>query len=382
VTGADATVTQGITTDGTGTGLVLISAGTQAGLATIHARTEALHTVANGLQVPPSYGAVALPRSGSAADVAVQTRWANNVALVHVDHGAVAGEPGWGAVSVAPTPVPEPSSTEEPPVDPPVDPAAAAQTPSMVDHPTSERPPPQSKIDEPWLRAHLGYVASSYEYSQVPAGTGGPLIDDSFLVGGEAGSPAAPQGFQLGARAWLPSLPYFGLEASYRATYYGVTTEAFGDQVAKDTLHNLKIDALARYFIDAGQGRYWLGLRLGVHTNDLIYFTQERSSTAIVYKYDTLVVPSLAVGADLGLDVGRFYLGMGLYSEAAYGSGGGYAGGLNLDLGYDITDYLSIDGGFGALTREINLVGEDSGDTHGTLTDGQGIFRIGLGAFF
>jgi len=172
-----------------------------------------------------------------------------------------------------------------------------------------------------------------------------------------------------------------GLHAGYRATYYGITTEAFAGQVARDALNNLEIDGLVRLPLDLESNRFWVGGRIGLHLNDFIYFTEERDESAVVYRYSTLLVPSLALGAEVGGEVGPVYFTGGVVRGLAYARNG-YSTGLDVNVGYDIADNVAIDVGLATMRRGIDVVGSESGEVRGQLEDGHTLFKAGLGLSF
>jgi hypothetical protein len=413
--GADGSITPSVTTDAHGSGLALYTAGTQPSLVKVRARSGNLHAAAGVVQLPSSVGPVRIPVVGSPEQVALVQRWRSNIALVRVEHGgqvttvwapAVADAPAEEDVAVAEEPAAEPAAEEAAAVEEPAaeeaaaaavaEPAteetavaaateepAAEEAVAATDFPTSERPPPRATgAEEPWLRTRASYVVSTYWFAQEPVGDGGPLIDQVFAVGGDRGAEnATPQGFEIDARGWIPDFPLLGLHASYRATYYGVTTEAFAGQVARDALNNLEIDGLIRLPLDLESNRFWVGGRVGFHLDDFIYFTEEREEDRVVYKYSTLLVPSLALGAEIGGEIGPVYLTGGVVRGLAYARNG-YSTGLDFNIGYDVADNVAFDVGLATMRRGIDVVGSESGEVRGVLEDGHTLFKAGFGLSF
>jgi hypothetical protein len=333
-----------------GTGLVLYTAGRRAAVAGIRARSGNLGAATAVLQAPPEVPPIDLPDLGGPEQLAIAQAWSAATALVRVEHG---GDVAAVVPPVGPEPVP-PEPTE----------------------------PEGEGADEPWLRVRAGYVVASYSYEQVPNGDGGALIDQVFAIGGQSGGKnATPMGFEADARVWLPFFPYIGAQVHYRAAYYGVTASIFGDQVAQDALHDLRIGALGRYFFDVDQTRFHAGARVGLLVNDFIYFSEEDDGGNVTYRYDTLIVPSLGLGGELGVDVWRFYAILGADAQLAYGSNPfGWAG--DLTVGYDVIDHFTIDLGVETMHRRIDVVGADSGVVRGTLSDHLWLARAGVGVEF
>jgi len=353
VVGADGQITPAVTTDTNGTGLVLYTAGRKASVAGIRARSGNFHAAAAVLQVPPDVPPFAMPRLGGPDQVAIATKWASATSLVRVEHG---GDVTAGWVDAAPVP-----------------------EPAVVPEPVQE---PKDGPEEPWLRLRAGFVIATYQYQQTPNGDGGRLLDDIFAIGGPVGGKnATPMGFEADGRAWLPMFPYVGAQVHYRAAYYGITASIFGDSVAHDALHDFRVGLIGRYFFDFADTRLHAGARAGFHLNDLIYFSEQPNTDPQQYRYDTLIVPSLALGAEIGADVGKFYGVVGFDRELAYGSGA-YAWTGDLTVGYDITNNLTVDLGVETMQREMNLVGDPSEALLGTVTDGTWLARAGLGLAF
>ncbi len=362
VVGADGTITPSVTTDANGVGLALFTAGRTAGFAGLRGRFGNLHAAAAVAQLPAEVPPIAMPLVGGPAQVAIARRWRANVVLTRVEHG---GEAASGWTSVAPLPEAE----------------APAATETATDHPVSPRPPSPGAV-EPALRLRASYVLASYGYQQVPNGTDGPLLGQTFAIGGESGGKnALPQGFEANARGWLPPLPYLGVQVQYRAALYGISAEIFGDQIVRDTLHDLRVDVLGRYFFDVDRSRLHVGARAGLRVNDFIYFTEERTDTQVIYAFNTLLVPSLSVGPELGADFGRAFTTLGADFLLAYGST--FMGfGLDGTVGVHLTDHVYVDLGVEYLDRQLDVIGAETRTVRGTLDDTLLLGRVGLGVAF
>src|SRR5690606_18732417 len=99
-----------------------------------------------------------------------------------------------------------------------------------------------------------------------------------------------------------------------------ISAEIFGASTAQDTLHDVRVDLLGRYFFDVDRTRLHVGARAGLRVNDFMYYTEERTSSEVVYRNNTLIVPSLGLGPELGADFGRAFATVGADFMLAYGT--------------------------------------------------------------
>ncbi len=258
----------------------------------------------------------------------------------------------------------------------PIEVAAAGKV-AKVKEPKAPKAPTEAG-DYPWLRVGAGYVASSYRYEQRPITSNGPLLTDVLAIGGDAegAKNATPHGFEVGAKGWLPMLTYVGFDAHYRMTFYGITTEAFAGQVAPDQLYDINLLATARYPFQAGEAQFHIGARAGFTFDDFILFKGDIDAGSV--EYETLAVPGLGLGGEIGTEVAGFFMVAGVTESLAYFASP-YAFDVDVTAGYGVLDNMFLSAGFESQTRNLMVVGADSGTEYGELSDGQLLFKIGLG---
>jgi hypothetical protein len=253
-----------------------------------------------------------------------------------------------------------------------------------VDVPEAEPPPDMVVVStnpNAAIRLRASFVASSYTYTQDPNGDGGPLLNDAVVVGTDLGDGAAtPLGIEFVGRGFVEAVPYVGIAARYRSTWYGVTAPEFEGAVAKDSLQVGHAAVVGRYPIRLAPSVVLSpGVRVGGEFSDFIYFTGDVEARQI--EYTTLSVPALTIGGELALDTESVFAVVSYDGSLAYGKNP-YAGRLDIEAGLNVADnvFLSIGGGYGA--RSITITGSTSGNDLGDLTDRQVHGQAGVGVSF
>ncbi|MCO4746451.1 MAG: Ig-like domain-containing protein [Proteobacteria bacterium] len=256
---------------------------------------------------------------------------------------------------------------------------ATAKEPKAPKEPKAAKEPktPSEPMEEKWLRVRGGFALSSYWYQQEPSDTNTVLLPDRFSVGASSGPNAMSLGFDVDARAWF--IKYIGAEVHVRSTFHGVQAAVFGDQVAPDTLMLVEAHGLARYPFQAGSNSFHIGARAGVGVSDFIYYSGDADGGVV--DYANFVVPSLDLGAEIGAQIGDLGLLAGFTEGLAYFS---VPSRTSIDIGatYDITDPIFIHAGFGVQSRKLPVIGNNTGDEQGVITDGQLQGTIGAGIAF
>ncbi len=283
--------------------------------------------------------------------------------------GGSAGGVPWGAV-----PEPEPELEPEPVVPFTPEPQPIAEVPQ-----TSVR---AVRDDPPFVRLRASAVMSTYRYEQTPGAEPGDVLDRALTVGGGAGSPASPAGFEVDGRVWLDpaSVPYLGVHASLRNTWYSIRSDAF-DEPARDQLLQGGVDLLLRYPFRAGDDTFWLGARGGFHYDDFIYFEGCVDQPGCAVGFKPLSVPGLGVGPELGAEIGPAFV-IGSYSFGLTKFSQPYRHAFDLDVGLELAGPLFAEIGFGAVSRRVELVGATSDTVRGQINDAQMLFDVGLGVGF
>ncbi len=267
--------------------------------------------------------------------------------------------------------------------------AVVAVVEATVEDPEVEvavpQPPPEETafVTNPnaAIRLRGSFVASSYTYTQDPSGDGGPLLNEAVVVGTDLGDGAAtPLGIEVVGRGFVEAVPYVGIAARYRSTWYGVTAPEFEGAVAKDSLQVGHAAVVGRYPIRLAPSVVLSpGVRIGGEFSDFIYFTGDVEARQI--EYTTLSVPALTIGGELALDTENVFAVVSYDGSLAYGKDP-YAGRLDVEVGLNVADnlFLSLGGGYGA--RSITITGNTSGNDLGVLTDRQLHGQAGLGVSF
>ena len=255
---------------------------------------------------------------------------------------------------------------------------AAASEEAVTEETATEETPVAQEAFSPSYRAWGAYVLSGYQYQQDSADDGGgPLLEQTMAVGGDAGPNAMPAGFELGFRGHFHE--NFGLEASFRSTFYSITAEEFQGQTAPDSLLVGQAVALARYPFAMDNSVFSVGARLGLHFDDFIVFTGSVEDNVI--EYSGLGMPALVMGAELGLELDAMRLSASL-SEGLARFALPYATEFKVSADFELGDYLFGRVGLTSVNRRVRIVGADSGSVLGTIEDSQLLGQVGLGYAF
>ena len=251
------------------------------------------------------------------------------------------------------------------------EPAGKTKTPK-----TPREKTPREPSEAPWLRASAGPTVSSYRYLQVPYTSNGPLLPQAFAIGGDYGSNATPGGFFASASGFVPDLPYVGGHAQVDLARTQVTTERFGGDVVSDTLLELQAHAVGRYPFQVAGSTFHVGARVGFRLNDIMVWEGSLDDNSLEYR--TLMLPSLDLGLEGGVEVGSFH------ALAAIGQGLAYATtpastSVDVGVGYDLVGPISVEAGFSHRVRDVRLEGTTTDTTYGTLSDGWTVGRVGVG---
>jgi len=265
--------------------------------------------------------------------------------------------PDWGARE---DPEPEPASEPEPESEPDPQPKV-----------------PKDPSEVPFLRARVSGIGSLYSYSQVPTAEPGPLLPQQLVVGGSSGGRAAPPvGAEINARVWMPSVPYVGAQVNGRLSRYAISAAEFNDE-APDWLNDIQVDVLGRYPFDVNGDQYWVGGKVGVHYNDFMIFTGCLDPGCKV-NFDPLGLTGLGVGIEAGLEISGLYAIAG-FTEGLASFTVPYSTGVDVNVGYQLIPQAFVDLGFTMMNRRLILEGLDSGLDRGELSDGQMMFKLGVG---
>jgi hypothetical protein len=251
----------------------------------------------------------------------------------------------------------------------------AASSASLTDESARQRADSEDVPSLRRIRVRGSFVAGSYAYQQRPLTESGPLLPATVTVGRRGGGSAAtPIGAEIAGRGFFHD--YVGFDASFRATQWSMTAPEFANELVPDTLFHFNVDAIGRYPFQAGNNHFWVGGRLGYHGSDVLYFTGDFDRNEIGYQ--SLLLQGLGFGAEVGTEIGDLYL-HGVIGGRLVGVTRWFATAIDVHAGYQLTDHLFIDAGFGYVDRQVTLIGETSRVDQGHVSDRQLIGRIGGG---
>lgn len=253
---------------------------------------------------------------------------------------------------------------------------------TTIDPDAGSAPPSTTKLTRdhfiPRFRLRAGFAAGSYQYAQRPNPAGsGPLIPGALVVGGSEGGSAAPlMGVDADARAWF--VPWVGVHAAFRATAYGIASEAFSED-ARDWLVHGRVHLTGRYPFDIGSDQFWIGVQAGFEVDDFLVF-KGCLEPGCEIAYDPLILPALEVGASIGAEFGPVFF-IGSFNQGLVNGTSPHRIAVDADLGLEVHRNVFVDLGFALATRQV-LVNGESGAEYGQLTDTALLGRLSLGMQF
>ena len=257
-------------------------------------------------------------------------------------------------------------------------PAATATTtttkaPKEAKEPRQPREPRANtgSVDAPTARVRVGLGGGTYSYSQVRTpNTDSPLWGDDIYLGGENGEagPANPLVGEVRVQAWLPQMPYLGVDAHFRLGRHSVSWPGASAAIPDNVPHGTAMVA-ARYPFMTGSGaQMHIGAKAGLLYGEYITFqTGENDSTL---DYPNIPIYSAGFGAEFGAEFGQGYLNL----SGVFGLRGGklYSSNAMAEFGYTIPSMPNV--GLAASVqysdRSIDIVsGSDTDAVLGVLSD-------------
>jgi hypothetical protein len=246
---------------------------------------------------------------------------------------------------------------------------------------TVVRKAPAAPGDRPWLRVRAGYSYTGYGYEQLVLTRSTVLFPSPIALG------AGAQGFQVAGRVWVPGLPYLGANVEVDAGRYTLDPAPLCQELGRpcanaepvgDWLVDAKILAAGRYPFDVGGSQFWVGAQAGWSQSDV----QAYKVVDNAIELDQLAISSLAIGPEVGVEVGKnlffhaYFLehlaGFTTPFNTEFGVDGGYAFGD----GTGLAPFVSAAYDFGA--RKV-AVENSGGDSVGEISDSQHAVTISVG---
>jgi len=299
--------------------------------------------------------------------------------LAKVTIGAAAPAPApaspWGAAPTEPAPA-APATVAAPPPAPAAPPAPATPVPEATPKPPKA---PAPAGEHPWLRARASAALGAYSYEHRPSDTPGDLLPATLSLGGGNGGAAKPVGFEVDARAWLPSLPYLGAHVQARSQHYSIATSVF-DGKAEDWLTDIRVDLNGRYPFAVGADEFWVGAKAGFRYSDILLFEGCLTNGCTV-TYSQVALPGLGVGPEVGAEIGPLFFTAAYELDLANFTTP-YASAIDANIGYSFLEHVFADVGFGWNQRTLLLQSADTGEDRAELSDGALMIDLGVGVAF
>ncbi|MES2641683.1 MAG: invasin domain 3-containing protein [Myxococcota bacterium] len=293
----------------------------------------------------------------------------------------------WGTNPFATTPVdpyatkqpvattPPPATTTAPMLTPPATTTTGAGTSTT----TVTKVPVTS--ERPWLRIRAGYSYASYSYEQLKLTKATVLFPENIGLG------AGAQGFQVAGRMWVPTFPYLGANVEIRAGRYTLDPAPLCAELERpcadaepvgDWLVDAKVLVDGRYPFDVGASQFWIGAQVGWSQSDVQAYKVVDNSIEL----DQISISSLAIGPEVGVEVGKnlffhtYFLehlaGFTTPYNTQFGVDGGYAFGD----GSGMAPYISAAYDFSARKVSVENAG---GEPVGEISDAQHAITVSVG---
>lgn len=339
-----------------------------------------------------AYQATLAVPAGAAGEVKVSaaTRDGSVSAFMRVPVGGA--EAAWGAnpfaptsqnpftttaATPAPTTTPAPVATTTP--TPAATPVGASTAPAVTTTTVITKAPPSG--DRPWLRARVGYSYTGYAYDQ------SVLTQATVLFPSPIELNAGAQGLQVAARAWVPSLPYIGADVEVRAGRYTLDPAPLCTKLGRpcadagavgDWLVEAHVLAAGRYPFDVGASQFWIGARAGWSQSDMQAYKVVNNAIEL----EQLPISSLAVGPEVGAEIGEnvflhtYFLESLAGGTNPYNTQFGVDGGYTFGSGGGMRPYVSAAYDFSV--RKLGVL-NSGGDQVGELQDTQHAVTISAG---
>ena len=181
-------------------------------------------------------------------------------------------------------------------------------------------------------------MSSSYQYTQRSLQKDGPLIPLTLNVGGEdGGKNATPIGADVDVKdgcLMLDSNTWSSMQDS--SCRMSLTAPEFNGQVAP-VLLTFHVDASGRYPHPVEAEPLSRAMAM---MNDFVYFTGSFDEGQV--RYETLMVPSLRTGLELGFEVDGFFTSVAMTRSWAYLQTP-YQLEIDGQVGYQLTDRVFAD---------------------------------------
>lgn len=316
--------------------------------------------------------------------ISASTRDGSTSTFMRVPIGGA--DAAWGANPFAPTTVdpyaakaPVATTQPAPTPAPTLTPAPTTTTGTSTTSVTIKRT--DTNGERPWLRIRGGYSYTSYSYEQTLLTQATVLFPDAVYVA------AGAQGLQVAGRMWVPGLPYLGANVEVRAGRYTLPPQGLCDKLDRacpgaepvdDWLVDAKILAAGRYPFDVGASQFWVGAQAGWSMSDVQAYKVVDNSIEL----DQLSISSLAIGPEVGVEVGKNLFFHTYFLEHLAGFTTPYNTQFGVDGGYAFGDgsgfapYIAAAYDFSARKVTVRNAG---GDPVGEVSDGQHAITVSLG---
>jgi hypothetical protein len=261
----------------------------------------------------------------------------------------------------------QPVAVAAPPPQPAPQPVAQPVPATQVA--VKKSPPPS---DHPWIRASAGYVFAGYDYAQ------GPLTKNTVLYPKQFNVSATSSGIAADVRAFLPMFRYVGAEVGVRSNNYSIDPTALcaglgrpcdGSAAVPDWYTAFRAVAIGRYVFDVGDNAFHVGARAGFSESDVQVFTVVNNASIVL---DQLPLAGMALGAELGAEIGRKVFMHTDFTESLAGGSVPYNHEFGVEIGYAFVPNLFAAVGYDLSIRESTIqnasgaiVGEVSDSFHG-----------------
>ncbi|MSP56377.1 MAG: hypothetical protein EXR69_12360 [Myxococcales bacterium] len=225
----------------------------------------------------------------------------------------------------------------------------------------------------PWLRIRGGYTLAGYGYNQQPLDQSATLFPKPVQLD------AVSQGGTVTALAFVPGVKYVGGELALRGIRYSLDPtalcEALGRPCADSAaianwVTDVRLVGVARYPFESGKSQFWVGARVGGALNNVLVIQAAKNKLNLT----PIAIGSLALGAELGANIGSKVFFRTDFTEYLAGFTAPYTHSFNVEGGFAFLPNVYASVAYDLSIRKIDVL-DKSGNKIGEVSDVQGALR-------
>jgi hypothetical protein len=198
------------------------------------------------------------------------------------------------------------------------------------------------------------------------------------------------QGGSASVTAWVPNLPWVGVEVNGRLLSYSFPPQALCEKLdsscddagnSSDAMLSVQALAAGRYVFDAGDNQFYVGAHVGYGTSDVQAFEVTTQAGKQQISLVQLYVGGLAVGPEIGAELGKKTFLKASFTENLVSGPSHYDTHFGLTGGYALVDHAFVGLSYDLDLRDATLVSK-FGEDLGEITDTTHAVSVNVGTQF